>query len=518
MGQAARRFDLAQDRLAVERKAREAAEIDQLALLSPLEYGHERKEAAKRLSVAVGYLDKEVEDRRRQLVPANTQAQGRPLVLPELEPASDPVSGHHLLVEMTAALERYVVLPVHSALAISLWIIRAHADDCFDTNPRLALLSPEKRCGKTTLLEIIAKLVPRALATSNVRPAVIYRTIEASHPTLLIDEVDSFSEAHEELRGILNSGHRRDTATVLRTVGDDHEARIFSTWCPMLLAAIGSLPGTIEDRSVIVRMRRRAPDESVQSVRWVGKAGEALRARLHSIGRAAARWACDHAPELMNREPAIPPSLNDRAADNWSPLLAIAETIGEEWAGRARQAAVALSGGSDTTQASNGVQLLDDIRSIFTAQGVDRLRSKDLCERLADLEERPWAQYGRGKPLSPHQLSRLLKPFKVDSQSIREGGDTGKGYHLDSFGDAFKRYLPPSETVLPPENQDSKRHNVTSGHQSGDEALFQKVTSPSCDVSKNGTNPAPGAGCDDVTFQNQLFEGEDIILEEDACS
>lgn len=267
-------FDTTQTRLDVLTHEAESVELNRLALLSYVDYGRERAATAKRLHILVGLLDKEIGERQRTLLPATASGNGQPLQLPELEPAADPVNGRHLVTQLLSTLERYVVLPAHAALAITLWIIRAHADDCFDISPRLTLLSPEKRCGKTTLLELIAKLVPRAMVTSNVSPSTVFRSIEAAHPTLLIDEMDSFNDKHEEFRGILNSGHRREAAQVHRTVGEDHEPRTFSTWCPMVLAAIGHLPDTIEDRAVIIPMRRKAPGETVENIRWGAEQGK----------------------------------------------------------------------------------------------------------------------------------------------------------------------------------------------------------------------------------------------------
>jgi putative DNA primase/helicase len=511
-------FEVAQSRSLKLNSQTESADLDRLAVLSPLEYARERTSMARKLGIAVSFLDKEIEQRQRVSYPVAAHGSGQPLALLNIEPAEEPANGENLLAHMVSTLKRFVVLPPHAALAIALWVIRSHADDCFDTNPRLALLSPEKRCGKTTLLELIAKLVNRALPTSNVTASVIFRTIEAAHPTLLIDEMDSFSEAHEELRGILNSGHRRETARVIRTVGDDHEPRVFSTWCPMVLAAIGRLPCTIEDRSVIVPMRRRAPHESIERLRWHSKAGQAIDAELRTLARGVARWVIDNRPLLRQCEPAVPETLNDRAADNWSPLLTIAECIGQEWGEKARKAAVVLSGNSETDTASEGVRLLGDIRELFHEKGCDRFGSEQLCDYLVDLEERPWAQWRHGKPVTPHQLAKLLRPYKVISRSIRVGERTGKGYHLDCFADAFDRYLTPFDDSLPSGgNAVSKGNSVTTGFTTSDSSLFETVTAYSCDVSKNGTNAALGASCDGVTVPNPAFAEEEEILEGETC-
>jgi hypothetical protein len=194
-------------------------ELDRLALMPPIEYGQVRKQVADQLGTAVGYLDAAVTARKKELTPTAIVGSGRPLDMPTIVPAEHPVDGAMLLQKMLDIFVKYLVLPDHAAVAIALWIMRAHCDDAFSISPRLAILSPVKRCGKTSLLEIIAKLLPRPLPTSNVTASVIFRVIEKHHPSLLIDEADSFMRDKEELRGIVNSGHRRDSAIVLRNVG-----------------------------------------------------------------------------------------------------------------------------------------------------------------------------------------------------------------------------------------------------------------------------------------------------------
>src|SRR5262249_40625703 len=163
-------------------------------------------------------------------------------------------------------IRQHVVLPDGSAEAMALWAVHTHVFDCFNHSPRLAITSPEKGCGKATALDVLRELVARPLPTSNVTASAVFRTIEIAIPTLLIDEADTFLKENEELRGILNSGHRKGTP-IIRTVGDDYEPRQFSTWAPAAIAMIGNLPSTLDDRSIAVRLRRRKPTERVQAFR-----------------------------------------------------------------------------------------------------------------------------------------------------------------------------------------------------------------------------------------------------------
>jgi hypothetical protein len=228
-------------------------EIARLAGLSRLKYEEQRKIAAESLGISVTGLDAAVREERR-----STSGQGKPLELFEPKPWDMVVTGPELLAELISALRRHVVMSEGETVATALWIIHCHAFTAFTGTPRLAIISPEKQRGKTTLLDLLSVLVPRPLLTANVGPAAVFRAIEKAQPTLLIDEADTFLRANDELRGILNSGHRQGGST-LRCVGDDHEPRAFTTWAPAAIAMIGRLPDTLEDRSVAVRLRRRRP-------------------------------------------------------------------------------------------------------------------------------------------------------------------------------------------------------------------------------------------------------------------
>lgn len=414
--------------------------VHRLAAIPPLEYDQIRKAEAQRLGVRSATLDAEVA-KKRPSETAISIGQGRPLDLPEPEPWDDPVDGAELLDALVATLRQYVVLPDHAAEALALWVLQAHCLDVSDINPRLVIMSPQMRCGKTTLLIVIHKLVPRPLLAANITPAAVFRAINACEPTLLIDEADTFLGDNLEMRGVVNSGHTRAAAFIIRNVGDDHEPRTFSTWCPMVVAAIGKVWGTLADRSIIVPMRRKKPNESVKRLRMGRNDG------LNQLARQAARWSEDHATELRRADPNMPGALNDRAADNWRPLIAIAEAAGGDWPDKAHRAALTLASEQDDETAD--VLLLCDVRMIFDNLGVDRLSSHDLVAALVALENRPWSEWRKGKPLSTNALARLLRPFSITPGSIRLGPgtkDTPKGYKRHQFEDTWSRYspIPPS--------------------------------------------------------------------------
>jgi hypothetical protein len=319
--------------------------LAQLRARDPAAYERARARL-KKAHVRVGALDEEVE--RRKPEAGATAAKGRALELPEIEPWEDPVNGAALLGGLVDKVREFVALGDHDALAVALWIVHAHAHDSAFHSPRLAITSPTPCCGKSSLLRCIGRLAPRPLATSNISAPALFRIIETAHPTMLVDEIDQVDEEkRRELVGIINSSHCRLDACVIRTVavGDDHEPRAFSTWAPIALAAIGRLPITWIDRSIVIRMKRRAKNEPIERMRLDRDQGFAM------LARKCARWAADHAHALRDADPATPPELNDRGGDNWRHALAIADRAGNEWPRLARAASVTLSSDDDDGEA-----------------------------------------------------------------------------------------------------------------------------------------------------------------------
>src|SRR5262249_43549254 len=249
-------------------------------------------------------------------------------------------------------------------------VLHAWTYDAGEVSPFLVLVSPTKRCGKTSTLIVLLYLAPRSELSSNITGPALFRYIEHAHPTLLIDEADSFVKDSDELRGILNSGHTKAAAYVRRTIEEngEHKTRRFSTWAPKAIATIRGLADTLEDRAVTIMLQRKPPGAKVERLRR--RDTEEFK-RLRSQ---AARWAADNFDKLVDPDPRVPEALNDRAADNWRSLLAIAELVGGDWPGRGREAALVLSG--EAQDDAMGVKLLNDIRLAFGDD--DAIRSADL--------------------------------------------------------------------------------------------------------------------------------------------
>jgi putative DNA primase/helicase len=394
-----------------------------------------------------------------------------------------------MLDSMVALFAKYMDLPSKSAGdAIALWCVHAHAFDCFDISPRLLIRSAVKRSGKTRLAAIIAALTPKALLASNVSAAVIYRVIQLAQPTLIADEADAWLSSDEALRSVINSSHTRASAHVLRCDGDNNVPRRFSTWAPIVISGIGTAPETIEDRSVIIELQRRAPGVARLPRLPFNKMDE-----FKMLSRHAARWAADHLDELSEADPDVPANLNDRAADNWLPLLAIAYLAGGDWRSRARDAALELSAdGAQEDESTIGIALLTDIKQVFVERQVAQIKSEDLLDELNKRDDRPWPEFSKGdKPMTASGLAKILKPFKIKPSTLRFGKgpkDTGKGYKLKHFNDAFARYTV-DRAVTPSQSAEN------CGFGGGSEP---SQASP-CDGSDCANFPQNSAPCDGVT-------------------
>lgn len=410
------------------------AELDRLAGLDTVAYELERTEAAKALGMRASVLDAVVKARRESAKDSG----GLFLVDPDRWP--EEVDGAVLLDELTERVRLHVSLPYGAAEIIALWIIHSHAHDAADVSPILAITSPTPECGKTTTLTVLQGTVRKPLQTANITAAALFRGIEKWKPTLLIDECDTFLKGSDELRGVLDSGHVRSSAQIIRTVGDDYEPRVFHTWAPKAIALIGRLPPTLASRSIHVELKRLARGEKVEPLRL-----DRLDI-LRPLQEKAARWASDHLDSLKAHDPDIPAGLYGRAADNWRTLLAIADVAGGSWPEKARE--VALSTNATQSEQTAGVLLLEDLRQLFGVK--DRLKTDDILAALNAMDDRPWPEWSRGREMTAPKLSKLLQPFGIKSRTIKlPDGLTAKGYRLQDCADAFSRYLTPSQSVTP---------------------------------------------------------------------
>ena len=379
----------------------------------------------------------ETEETQPQIEAAKSKPilQGSAVLLPEIELWPEMVNGADTLSQIAKTFAHYVTLPEGAADVLALWVAHAHGFTAFLCSPRLNISSPEKRCGKTTLRDVVAVFVPRPLLTENLSVAVLFRLVDAHGPTILADEYDAWLNDKEELRGLLNSGHRRG-GQAFRCVGEGNEVRGFKVFAPAVLCGIGALPATLHDRSILIRLERARPGELCARFdpRHVENEIE--------LCRKLARWCVDNSSRFELCDPAMPQKAFNRLADNWRPLFTIAEIAGGDWPQRAADAFTKLTSKEDSDTQGLGIMLLADIQQIFKATSAGRTFSKSLVESLCAMTDRPWPEAHKGKPITETWLAHRLRAFGIHSLTLRIGDQRAKGYELADFVDAFERYLP----------------------------------------------------------------------------
>lgn len=362
-------------------------------------------------------------------------------------------------------LGRFIAYPNdHARVTHTLWIIHTHLIDAFYTTPRLAILSAEKRCGKTTLLRITKLLTQNPISIVNPSPASLYTLIEYSNvlPTLLLDEIDRTYQRKDtaDMTAIVDSGFQSDQTVPRVALEPKRHVEYFKVFCPLLLAGIdnGRLPDTVLDRSICIRLKRRA-DETVESyrARKIAPQGAALAEEL-------AAWATTVFEAARHLEPTMPDEIKDRDADKWEPLFITARLLDRQtvtsdtdetavtdalgwWEAKARLAALELfAEGRYTEPTSTSELLLKDTNNIFEEYKFGlkaAMKTEELLDQLLCIDESPWSSYLYGKPLDARGLARLLRPHGIKSKTIRfDKAIEAKGYYKSDFDDAWKRYLP----------------------------------------------------------------------------
>jgi hypothetical protein len=355
----------------------------------------------------------------------------------------------------------------------------------------LGIETPEKRCGKTTLLGVLSELVSRPVVAANISSPAFFRVIEETQPTLLIDEADTFLQGSDELRGILNAGYCKKTAFVWRVTdggnfkfqqptskenedGDDTARNVslltpaapsgsrvakFSCWCPKAVCSIGRLPDTLADRCIVIRMQRKREEEECKRLRDLD--GTALRERC-------GRFVSENGSAIAMARPELPEGLNDRAEDIWEPLLVLADLAGGDWPEKARQAAVNLTTKAQDTNPIGS--LLMDIFAVFmhvkchrieklrksagpnaqeaakkAQHEAERIFSRDLVDALNLQKDRPWLELARGRPITEMWLAQRLRPYGIRPRMVRIEELQSRGYDERDFWEVFRRYIPNSE-------------------------------------------------------------------------
>lgn len=401
-----------------------------------------------------------------------------------------------VLAEVHEFLHRFVAYPSeHAHVAHTLWIAHTWLMDCWDSTPRIAFLSPEPGSGKSRCVEVTGPLVPRPVHAVNVSSAYLFRKISGDEneglPTILYDEIDTVfghknSGENEDVRGLLNAGHRKGAVAGRCVIkGNTVMTEELPVYCAVAMAGLNDVPDTLMTRSVIVRMRRRAPNEIVEP--WRARLNEP---EAYEIADRLSEWASQARHRIHGVWPEMPDEIQDRNADVWEALIAVADAAGGDWPKVARVAAVALVADAATRPPSIGIMLLRDVRKVFRAQQMDKVHTKDILDALALMVESPWGDL-RGKPLDNRALARYMAKYDVHPKDVRLGEKVAKGYDAADLHDPWSRYLGDEEpttgqkAVVEPPPVPEASATAATGATRTQLAAVPPLTEPPCRVCGN---------------------------------
>ena len=408
-------------------------------------------------------------------------------------PCPAPVNVAELLGEIEAVIMRHVVLSEPAAAALAVWVLHSYTFELRDTVAYMAIESPEKRCGKTTLLSVLAAMASKSLIASNITVGALFRAIHTCTPTLFIDEADTFLAGNSIMRGIINSGNTRRTAYVLRLSagkkGNAVRGRLAGTLAPPnpndKADAQDCVPTTMSDIRTIAspNLNNRAaqqrnptmedgvtadsPDIGLKKyscwcpkvIAMIGEVPDTIADRsivvkmarklttetcapLSELNTAdikakCARFALDTRDVIAQYPKIAGEGLNDRAADTFDPLFVIARLAGEEWEEKLRAAALALSSTADIENSGSGLIL--DIMDILNENGGEKMFSRDIVTILRECSMK--SQAFKSLNINEHQMARILRPYGVKPVAIRIGKEVRNGYMAADFREAMKRYV-----------------------------------------------------------------------------
>jgi putative DNA primase/helicase len=464
--------------------------LDRLASMASLDLARVLKDEAQKLGVTVGDLRNALKERNKSgnLEDSNS-------VVEDLVPWEGPLDPVVIAHEIRKAVTAYAVVAPHVDTAVALWVMASYRLNEFRKFPLLNITAPEMNCGKSVIIDLLACYCGRALEVENISPSAIFRTIELCQPTLLIDEADSFLKGNEDARGILNSAHKRGGG-VVRTVGDDHEPKKFSTYTPIAIAGIGGVHGTILSRCIVIHMERMGPDDYIDTM-MASDEPQAVAMRKKLLA-----WAADPIPGGVSMQ--VPKTTNRRIMDCWNPLFVVAHLLGGDWPGLCQLAFKALNE-REAEDDNPGSELLRDIRQVFEMEGGAAIHTSVLAEALLTLDDSRWGDWNRGRGINGKGIAKLLKPYQVKSRQIKIHGVNKHGYQLASFERVFQKYCPippsPNATTLQPSSDEpcSVIANATANYQVADKNRLQPNNDGACSVVASGGPVADG---------NEEFEEE----------
>jgi hypothetical protein len=396
------------------------------------------KERAKRVAKAESEAAEQAERAAEQAERAATRTTTR---RESAAQAPSPFGNQQVsaLDQVYRLLKEYVDMKEHEYVAVALWCLHTHVYAFYTHTPRLAFMSPEPGAGKSTAFDIINQFCASSEIIGNITGPALFRTINTTTGALLLDEGDNLKWDDRSLRAVINDGHQPGRP-IKRTIAN--VAVSFDTFAPLGLAAIGKFPVPLMQRAIVINMAPPLPTVAVKLKKF------SVLTSFDYTWAAITTWA--ETPPL-NFDPPLPPGMILRIADNWRPLISIADSFGPSWGALARKSALAFQ---SLTSDSIAKLLLYDIRSIFNRESLDLIGSDSLVRNLLNREDNwTWSAYQgtaddkTARKLSTGEVSRLLRPFGITPRSIwtagpRASASSFKGYRREQFEETWAKWCP----------------------------------------------------------------------------
>lgn len=336
--------------------------------------------------------------------------------------------------EVKAYLKRFCYLDSESKYDIAtLWIMHTHvrtSDDtlAFAETPRLAILSDGPASGKTRVLELIESLSFRGQRVLDPSPAGLLCAIEEDKATVLIDEIDLYfgRNGKQAARSIINGGYR--VGNFVRHANAKHD-----TFAPLAMAGMSQNYMTNENlaptksRSIIIRMVKRPDDAFIEGYRAMLQKPVA-----DNLAKVISHWGAEHVRQLSMAMPSLPKGVNDRNADIWSPLLAVGESLGSEWASKARNACsqAVLSEASAERPKTPTEQLMHDLAMILDLEE-EKVSTADILQGLVD-RNATWRRHANPASAAM-ELSSTLRPLGIQPMKVWVDNKAVQGYRTEQF-------------------------------------------------------------------------------------
>lgn len=341
-----------------------------------------------------------------------------------VEPAVYTTNGVALFQQIKEEIEKYVYITPAQSTCIALYVLFTYFVHQSNVAPILLLTSPTKRCGKTTTLSILRQLVSDPFPVIDITPAALFRFTDQYHPTLLLDEADAIKEKINEMRVLFNAGHARHLSMVPRCQKDTGATEFFDVFGARILASIGALPDTIMDRSIKLDLIRKPSDMQTHDLN--------SDIDLSELKSMIIRWCQDNEDNFKSIKLHRIKLGNNRAEDNWMPLLTLAVMLDSDKGSvvydQAHKAAHLLAVNEDDTDNEDlNLLLLKDVYNLL--QDHEYLPTMSIINSLHEMELRPYSEMN----LKPQGLARRLKNFGIRPTRRTVTQDTTRVYVTNQF-------------------------------------------------------------------------------------